>query len=94
MLEMLAPDVDVVVTEHEHNPGMESIETFEFDQKRTVVNVRTGSYKENDPYSMDYYKAGRPGPQTILFWPDNRKVLGLHGADSLNDAVTQLRGLV
>ncbi len=93
MLEMLAPDVDVVVTEHEHNPGMESIEKFEFNQKRTVVNIRTGSYKENDPYSMDYFKAGRPGPQTIVFWPDSRKVLGLHGADSLGDAVTQIKGL-
>lgn len=94
MLEQLAPDVDVVVLEHLHSPGIESIERFEFDQKRTVISVRTGSYKTNDPYSMDHYKAGRPGPQTIIFWPDKRKVLGLHGADSLNDAVTQLKGLI
>lgn len=92
LLEQLAPDVDVVVTEHQHNPGMESIEKFDFDQKRTVISVRTGSYKLDDPYSMGYFKAGRPGPQTIIFWPDRRKILGIHGADSLNDAVASLRG--
>ncbi len=89
---MLAPDVDIVVTEHEHNPGMESIEKFDFDQRRTILNVRSGSYKGDDPYSMNYFKAGRSGPQTIVFWPNERRVLGMHGANSLNDAVTYLRG--
>lgn len=92
MLEQLAPDVDVVVLEHIHTPGMESIERFDFNQKRTVISVRTGSYKLDDPFSMEYYKAGRPGPQTILFWPDKRKIAGAHGADSLNDAVATLKG--
>ncbi len=93
MREMLAPDIDVVITEHEHNPGIESIEVGEFDQKRTVLNVRTGTYKEDDPYSMQFYKAGRRGPQTMIFWPDRHKVLAMHGADALNDAVDHLRGI-
>ena len=92
MLEILAPDCDIVVQEHEHNPGIESLEKFEFDQKRTVINIRTGSYKLNDPYSMDYFKAGRIAPQTIILWPDRKKVLAMHGAEAISDALIYLDG--
>ena len=92
MLEMLAPDCDIVVQEHEHNPGIESIEKFEFDQKRTVINIRTGSYKIDDPYSMDYFKAGRIAPQTVILWPDRRKILAMHGKNAIDDALIYLKG--
>lgn len=92
MLEVLAPDCDIVVQEHEHNPGIESIEKFEFDQKRTVINIRTGTYKINDPYSLDYFKAGRIAPQTVILWPDRKKVLAMHGAEAISDALVYLDG--
>ena len=93
MLETLAPDADVVVMEHEHNPGCESIEKYDLGQQRTVVNIRTGTYKESDPFSMQYFKAGQRGPQTIILWPKEKKILALHGRDALTDAVTYLNGV-
>lgn len=93
MMQMLVPQSDIVVTEHEHSPGIESLEEGEYEARRTVVNIRTGSYKTTDPYSMNYFKAGRVAPQTVILWPDKRKVLALHGQDALNDAKTYLRGL-
>ena len=92
MLEILEPTADIVVQEHEHNPGIESLERFQFDSKKTVVNIRTGAYKTDDPFSIDYYKSGRIAPQTVILYPDNRKILALHGKDAINDAEIYLRG--
>lgn len=92
MLEMLEPTADVVVQEHEHNPGIESVERFEYDSRKTVISVRTGTYKLDDPYSVEFFKSGRVAPQTIIFFPDKRKILGLHGEDAINDANHYLRG--
>jgi len=39
-----------------------------------------------------FFKSGRRGPQTVILWPDKRKILAMHGADALNDAKTYLRG--
>lgn len=86
MLQTLEPTADIVVQEHEHNPGIEVIERFEFESRKTVVNIRTGTYKISDPYSMTYYKSGRMGPQTVVLYPDRRKILAFHGEDALEDA--------
>lgn len=93
MLEMLYPMADIVVTEHEHNPGIETVERFDLGLARTVVSIRTGSYKGADPYSMNYFKAGRRGPQTVLLWPKERKILPIHGEDAIAHALTYMRGL-
>ena len=93
MLEILEPTADIVVQEHEHNPGIETIERHEFDSRKTVVNIRTGSYKISDPFSLRYYKSGRMGPQTVIFYPDRRKVVPMHGREAIDDAVIYLRGV-
>jgi len=93
MMEFLSPDADIAVTEHEHNPGIESVESGEYDTRRTKISIRTGAYKLDDPYSMTYWKAGRTAPQTIILWPDRKKILALHGRDAIIDAQIYLRGL-
>lgn len=90
-LEQLYPYADIVIKEHEHNPGHEVIEKFDFDAKKTVVNVRTGSYKRGDPFSRSFYKEGCPGPQTLVLFPDRRKIVPFHGADAVSDAQRYLR---
>ena len=91
MLELLDPTADIVVQEHEHSPGIESLEKGEYD-KKTVVNIRTGAYKINDGFSMDFYKSGRTAPQTIILFPDEKKILAMHGRDAIKDAITYLEG--
>ena len=92
MIETLAPDADIAVQEHEHNPGIESLEVGQF-PKRTQINIRTGGYKIDDGYSLDFWKSGRMGPQTVILWPDKKKILALHGKDAIADAQTFLNGL-
>lgn len=93
MLEGLDPTVDIVVTEHEHNPGIESVERFAFGERRTVISIRTGAYKEADPFSVKFYKSGRRGPQTLILWPDRREApMAIHGDDALRRAQTFLDG--
>ena len=84
---------DVRVLEHLHSPGTETVEELEFDQKHTVVNIKTGTYKEEDGYSMSKWKAGRRGPQTIVLYPDRKKIVPFHGAEALEDAQTYMAGL-
>lgn len=91
MLELLEPTADLVVTEHEHNPGMESIEKGSGAASRTVINIRTGAYKVDDGYSMDYFKAGVPAPQTVILYPDRHKIVALHGTESMRDAGIYLK---
>lgn len=93
MLEILEPTADLVVTEHEHNPGMESVERGTGAAKRTVISIRAGAYKVNDGYSMDYFKEGRPAPQTVILYPDRHKIVGFHGYDSMQDAATYLKAV-
>ena len=62
-------------------------------EKRTVVEIRTGSYKIGDKFSQQFFKEGRPGPQTVVLYPDRRKMVPIHGADALNDARTYLDGV-
>ena len=92
MGQMLA-QADIRVLEHLHSPGVEVVEELEYDQKHTVVNIKTGSYKEADPFSMSRWKAGRRGPETIVLFPDRKKVVPFHGADALEDAQAYMRGL-
>jgi len=93
MRELLDPSVDIVVTEHEHNPGVESIEIGTGAARRTVLNVRTGAYKIDDGYSMDYFKEGGVGPQTIVFYPDRKKIMAIHGSEAIWDAAAYLRAV-
>lgn len=93
MLEQLDPTVDVVVTEHEHNPGVESVERGTGSARKTVLSVRTGAYKIDDGYSMDFFKEGCVGPQTIVFYPDRKKCMAIHGTESITDAAIYLNGL-
>lgn len=91
MAQMLA-QCDIRVLEHLHSPGTEIVEELEFDQKHSVVNIKTGTYKEDDAYSMSKWKAGRRGPQTVILFPDRRKIVPFHGADALEDAQAYMRG--
>lgn len=91
MGQMLA-QADIRVLEHLHSPGMETVEELEFDQKHTVVNIKTGTYKEEDNYSMSKWKAGRLGPETVVLFPDRRKIVPFHGADAISDAQIYMAG--
>ncbi len=93
MMELLEPTADLIVTEHEHNPGIESVERGTGEARRTVISIRTGAYKIDDGYSMDFFKEGRPGPQTVILFPDRKKVLAMHGVEALQDAAIYLRGV-
>lgn len=93
MMELLEPLADVVVQEHLHDPGMESIEKLQGGKRHPVVSIRTGAYKEDDAFSLDWYKQGLPAPQTVIFYPDRHKVLAMHGAESMQDAAIYLKGI-
>lgn len=93
MLELLEPTADLVVQEHLHNPGMESIERGTGPGKHTVISIRTGAYKTTDGYSMNFFKEGIPAPQTVILYPDRHKVVGMHGTESMRDAVVYLKGI-
>jgi hypothetical protein len=82
---------DIVVTEHEHNPGMETQWVEEYDTKRQVVNVRTGTYKIGDPYSRRLFKDGVPGPECLVLFPDRKKIVGFDGVDAIEDALRYTR---
>jgi len=93
MQEILCPDSDINVQEHTHSPGIEVIEAGEFDQRRTVVNIRTGTYKGADAFSMNYFKAGRLGAQVVVLWPDHKRITVFHGEHAITDARAFLDGM-
>ena len=84
---------DIAILEHEHNPGVDSHGVEDFDRKRTIVNIRTGTYKIGDSFSQKFYKDGRIGPQPVILFPDRRKIVPMHGAEGIWDARTYLNGL-
>ena len=92
MINMLEPDADMGVQEHEHNPGILSCEVGEYSSKKTQIQMRTGAYKADDDFSMDQFKEGCRGPQTVILWPDKKKKMALHGDCALEDAQTFLNG--
>ena len=57
-----------------------------------MVNIRTGSYKIDDSFSMNYFKSGRIAPQTVVLFPNEKKIVPMHGRDAIKDAITYLRG--
>lgn len=83
---------DIYILEHHHDPSILTREIADF-QKRTVVEIRTGSYKIDDRYSQQFFKDGRRGPQTVVLWPDRHKITPMHGADAIEDARIYLNGL-
>ena len=87
----LDPTCDIYALEHHHDPSLMIREVQDFD-KRTVIEMRTGSYKSDDRYSEQFFKAGRLGPQTIVLWPDQKKMVPFHNASAITDASAQLRG--
>ena len=91
--EILYPNADIVVMEHNHTPGIETIEKGEFDAKKTLVNIRTGGYKVGDAYSRTYFKDGRRGAQTVILYPEEHRLVPMHGAKAIEDATIYLRGL-
>lgn len=93
MMEILEPTADVVVQEHLHDAGMESIEKVSGGARRTIVSIRTGAYKRADGFSMDWYKEGTPAPQTVILYPDRKKIVAIHGEESLSDAAIYLNGI-
>ena len=90
--EMLYPDSDIVIMEHEHNPGIETIERGEFDMKKSIINIRTGSYKGGDAFSRKFYKDGRRGAQTVVFFPDKKYMAPMHGTKAIRDAIYYMDG--
>lgn len=82
---------DIYILEHHHDPSIYSHELEEFGNHQ-VVEIRTGSYKLNDPFSEQFFKAGRRGPQTVILHPDQKKVTALHGHDAITDAKVYLDG--
>jgi hypothetical protein len=87
----LSADCDIYIIEHHHDPSIMTHELEEFAGRR-VVEVRTGSYKIDDRYSQQFFKEGRPGPQTLVLWPDRKKIAPMHGADAIEDAKYYLDG--
>lgn len=87
----LASDCDIYITEHHHDPSIMVREYEEF-SKRRVVEIRTGSYKVSDPFSQQYYKEGRLGPQVCVLFPDRKKIVPMHGDGALGDAAIYLDG--
>ena len=59
---------------------------------KVAIDKISGAYKIDDPFSVDFYKSGRRGPQTIILWPDRRKVLAMHGESAIKDAQVYLNG--
>jgi hypothetical protein len=93
MAEMLCPNCDIVVQEHEHNPGSETLSRWEYDAKKKVINIRTGTYKEGDTFSRKFYKEGVIGPATVVLFPDRRKIESFVDVDAIRDAQAYMRGL-
>lgn len=90
--DLLYSAADIVVTEHEHNPGIETEWVEEFDQKRQIVNVRTGAYKIGDAFSRRLWKDGVPGPECMVLFPDRKKIVPFDGVDAIADAVRYIHG--
>lgn len=83
---------DIFVLEHHHDPSIMTREMQDF-EKRTVVEIRTGSYKIDDKFSQQFFKEGRHGPQTVILFPDRHKIVPCHGKEALSDAIVYLNGL-
>jgi len=83
---------DIVVLEHQHDPGHEIIEQGSYDTKGQVLNIRTGSYKIDDPFSVNKYREGRAGPETVVLYPDKKKLVPFSGKDAISDAIKYLDG--
>jgi len=93
MREILYELADIVVQEHIHDPGIEQQNISEFDLKRQVVNIRTGSYLAGDRFSREFFKEGVAGPQTVILFPDRKKIVPFDGPDALLDAEIYLGGI-
>jgi predicted transcriptional regulator len=87
MRDFLYSAADVFVTEHEHNPGMETEWIEEYDTRRQIVNIRTGAYKIGDPFSRRLWKDGVPGPECLVLFPDRKKIVPFDGVDAIEDAL-------
>jgi len=93
MLETLYPLADMVVMEHQHNPGMEKTHKYEFDMAGEKVFIRTGTYLRGDAYSREFFKDGIGGPQTVILYPDKKKIVPFDGNDAILDAQIYLNGI-
>ena len=71
----LYPVADIVVMEHTHSPAVKTSRQYDFDLGRMVVDIRTGTYLIDDAYSRDKFKSGRPGPMTVILFPDRKKMV-------------------
>ena len=85
---------DIAILEHTHNPGIEATErgSNSLGDSRTEINIRTGTYKLSDPFSERFFKTGMRGPETVVLFPDRRKVVPFHGKDAIEDAHTYMAG--
>jgi aspartate/tyrosine/aromatic aminotransferase len=84
---------DIYVQEDKHDPAIEQTEEYEWDARNTVLNLRTGSYKKKDAYSMQYFKAGRIGPQAVVLYPDRKHKIAFHGEEAIRDSIVYLNGI-
>jgi len=94
-LRMLNRNADIAILEHTHNPGIEATEkgSDSLGDARTEINIRTGSYKRNDAFSERYFKTGVIGPETVVLYPDRRKIVPFHGLDAIKDAQIYMAGV-
>lgn len=88
----LDPTCDIYTLEHHHDPSLMIREVQDFD-KRTVIEIRTGTYKIDDRYSQQFFKEGRLGPQTVVLWPDRKKMVPFHSASAIQDAIDHMNGV-
>ena len=93
-LRMLNRNADIAILEHIHNPAIQMTEkgSDSLGDARTEIDIRTGTYKLDDKFSEQYFKTGVLGPETVVLYPDRKKMVAFHGREALQDSQRYLDG--
>ena len=77
-----------------HNPAISMTEkgSDSLGDARTEIDIRTGTYKLDDKFSEEFFKTGVRGPETIVLFPDRKKMVPFHGREALADSQRYLDG--
>ena len=89
-----ARNADIAILEHIHNPAIQMTErgSDSLGDARTEIDIRTGTYKLDDKFSEQYFKTGVLGPETVVLFPDRKKMVAFHGREALADSQRYLDG--
>lgn len=95
----VAPNADVIVTAHVHNPALSLVCPFPFAHSVEALArnlplksayIRTGAFKGADTYSKRFFGPGIIGAPTVVFHRDKKDIVPFWTA---NDAVAYMKGL-